>query len=443
MCNPDTQIGRYFKFFLAVLVLFFYAHRSAAQLQEFAKFEHYNSLSGLPQNEVISIVQDSNEYIWLGTQNGLARFDGKQFIVINKATYPDLGSNRIGALLKNDQGILLHPDKDFHSWYRINKESNNLEPIHINNEEFYINNKIFRLDISHLFNLRENSRDSILARDLMNKNGTPFLLIKGSKAQSGYIIHRGFVYYYANGTAKYLGTETEIKTSFCLKNKLFIIKAPGKVWAWSEDGTKTLLQDYPQFKTHYISAIFSENDCFFQSDNDLYLLDYENGKFQFKFLGPDMEGHRVISVLYLRNIETIYIGTVDDGLYIYKKRQFNNYFRGAGTEANLTSSNVFYALMPYHGNSILTDNGYFDSTGKFYPGEVNTNPFFLYNNKLGYVFFERKKRLVKMEIATSKVTMVDTLPATLGGIDGWTDGSLVYAIEDRIYLNQNGKIQII
>lgn len=54
--------------------------------------------SGLPQISVTAIAQDSQGFIWLGTQNGLARFDGVHFDVFNTANTPAFSSNLITAL---------------------------------------------------------------------------------------------------------------------------------------------------------------------------------------------------------------------------------------------------------------------------------------------------------------------------------------------------------
>ena len=39
---------------------------------------------GLSQNSVISISQDSLGYLWLATQDGLNKYDGKDFKIFNK-----------------------------------------------------------------------------------------------------------------------------------------------------------------------------------------------------------------------------------------------------------------------------------------------------------------------------------------------------------------------
>lgn len=58
--------------------------------------------SGLPQISVQVMVQDADGFIWMGTQNGLARFDGAQFDVFNTANSPELPSNLVTALLIDD-----------------------------------------------------------------------------------------------------------------------------------------------------------------------------------------------------------------------------------------------------------------------------------------------------------------------------------------------------
>ncbi|MDP5000034.1 MAG: response regulator [Saprospiraceae bacterium] len=45
------------------------------------KFVHISSNDGLPQNSVLAIFQDATGFIWMGTDNGLARFDGYHFKV--------------------------------------------------------------------------------------------------------------------------------------------------------------------------------------------------------------------------------------------------------------------------------------------------------------------------------------------------------------------------
>jgi diguanylate cyclase (GGDEF)-like protein len=47
--------------------------------------DNWGARNGLPQISVLSITQDRDGFIWVGTQNGIARFDGVRFRVFNRA----------------------------------------------------------------------------------------------------------------------------------------------------------------------------------------------------------------------------------------------------------------------------------------------------------------------------------------------------------------------
>ena len=46
-----------------------------------ARFEHFTEADGLPENSVIAMLQDHLGFLWLGTQNGLVRYDGLSMTV--------------------------------------------------------------------------------------------------------------------------------------------------------------------------------------------------------------------------------------------------------------------------------------------------------------------------------------------------------------------------
>src|SRR5258708_27510458 len=58
---------------------------------------------GLPQNSVIAITQTRDGYLWLGTLNGLVRFDGVRFTVFDESNTPGLSSGRIVLLFEDSQ----------------------------------------------------------------------------------------------------------------------------------------------------------------------------------------------------------------------------------------------------------------------------------------------------------------------------------------------------
>jgi signal transduction histidine kinase/ligand-binding sensor domain-containing protein len=65
--------------------------------------DSWSSEEGLPDNEVISVIQTKDGYLWLGTLNGLVRFDGIHFTVFDENNTPGLGSDRIVYLFEDSR----------------------------------------------------------------------------------------------------------------------------------------------------------------------------------------------------------------------------------------------------------------------------------------------------------------------------------------------------
>ena len=72
---------------------------------------------GLPQDTIRAIAQTSDGYLWLGTDEGLARFDGYEFVIFNK-DHQDLPSNSITALSAGADGSLWIGTADGLTCYR-------------------------------------------------------------------------------------------------------------------------------------------------------------------------------------------------------------------------------------------------------------------------------------------------------------------------------------
>ncbi len=66
---------------------------------------HWTQEQGLPQNTISAIAQTADGYLWLGTDEGLARFDGYEFVVFSRDA-GKLPSNSILALVAAPDGTL-------------------------------------------------------------------------------------------------------------------------------------------------------------------------------------------------------------------------------------------------------------------------------------------------------------------------------------------------
>src|SRR5258708_25102706 len=66
----------------------------------------WTSQDGLPQNKILAITQTRDGYLWLATEEGLARFDGVRFTVFDKANTNQIKDNVIQVLYESKEGSL-------------------------------------------------------------------------------------------------------------------------------------------------------------------------------------------------------------------------------------------------------------------------------------------------------------------------------------------------
>jgi ligand-binding sensor domain-containing protein len=81
---------------------------AATPQQPLSRYIHaaWQTDAGLPQNNVQAILQSRDGYLWLATQEGLARFDGIRFTVFDKRNTAAIKENNIQALYEDRAGNL-------------------------------------------------------------------------------------------------------------------------------------------------------------------------------------------------------------------------------------------------------------------------------------------------------------------------------------------------
>ncbi|MCG2590999.1 hybrid sensor histidine kinase/response regulator [Rhodohalobacter sulfatireducens] len=98
---------------LLFLVLSFFLQQSALPTGQEYIVQNYTIEDGLPVNSVNRMVQDNNGYLYFATTDGLAQYDGYEFVVYNSGNTPGLFSNRISQMTyipEFDELWLLHAD---------------------------------------------------------------------------------------------------------------------------------------------------------------------------------------------------------------------------------------------------------------------------------------------------------------------------------------------
>jgi ligand-binding sensor domain-containing protein len=72
-------------------------------------FDYFSQADGLPNNQIQCIFQDKNGWIWLGTTQGLSRFDGYRFVnfVHNPEDTTSLSGELVRVIFEDSRGNLL------------------------------------------------------------------------------------------------------------------------------------------------------------------------------------------------------------------------------------------------------------------------------------------------------------------------------------------------
>jgi len=86
------------------------------------RFNNYNINNGLSQSSVNSVIQDDNGGLWIGTQDGLNRFDGNTFEIFNSDETEGIESPFINSSVKTDDGKLWFGSRNGLTMFNPNTE---------------------------------------------------------------------------------------------------------------------------------------------------------------------------------------------------------------------------------------------------------------------------------------------------------------------------------
>jgi len=112
---------RLLRLWLLMLMLGVPALAHAAAPEPTLRFEHLSVQQGMPQESVLSMVQDRDGFMWFGTQSGLARYDGYRFVNYRS----ELGNPRS---LASNWVRVLHLDRHGRMWLGTDGGLNRYDP---------------------------------------------------------------------------------------------------------------------------------------------------------------------------------------------------------------------------------------------------------------------------------------------------------------------------
>ena len=440
-----------------LLTLFCLSQLAASNAQSVSSdysITNYNSDNALPQNSINAMAFDRNGFLWLATEMGVVRFDGRNFREYNSRNSPALQSDRCSLLTReNTSGmVLIEPQFSSH-WYL------EVTPGYQLKEDSVL---VTRTHHSHLqiggvfsyANLYKKwaSRDTGVFARLFNGFDLNRDLF-GINATQGYVRQDQNYYFLDEKTggisllpgvtghaSKLLFAIGEVFVCIDKENHLYVYKngLPQKITG--SDRLMKLLGEaditgpYPQQAA--LQAKWDDHHTFLIHKGDILLLHLTNGLLDFDTLAANTPIRNINCLIYDQQYKIIYVGTATSGLYIIKKREFQRSFFSSDNYV----VNSLYAQVELSDGNILTSSGILNRQSKINIPTPNVydRPAFLRSSD-GYIWYSSYGWLKRTDTGLNHSENILNLgDISLVGI--WISSIIETANKDILFCTQRGKL---
>ena len=337
---------------------------------------NYNSDNALPQNSIKGMAFDRNGFLWLGTEMGLVRFDGRNFREYNMDNSPALGTNRcfMYGLAEESGKIIIHQVTASHriltvtADYQLEEDSLlSANPYEANR----LNNRVF--SFANIYKKWGGAAGPAGFRRLLkdlDHNGDMFT-VNEKKAYA----RKDSVCYYLDESTACIRLLPEIspsvpKLQFVVGDVFLSVDRSNRLYAYKEGrlqkniSASVRLQQilsqadvagpYPIQAT--FEAIRDTSHTFLIYKGNILLLHLRNGQLDVETLAANTSIRDISCLIYEERNGILYVGTATSGLYILKKYQFGRLAFNSDNYA----INSLYGQVELPDGRILTSSGVLD-----------------------------------------------------------------------------------
>ena len=346
-------------FYLILILLCFPAVIWAAIDTLQYHIEHFTDEQGLPQNSINAIGVDEYGFVWLATEGGITRYDGRNFKVYEAEA---LGVQSIRIPLIR----YVHETKKLYGMTAL--------------FEKFLLAKGQAWHYSHTPEDMISTPSDFIDSWIQYTTGVP-----GYYDQEGSDLYQmdgvnGGNYIISHDTISYYDREHRIQSKVAFPNKdfyrffpldqgLFHLDHDGKVKNIESTGeindveiTGDILRDHMDLKNAIIYWNIGTKEVFFYLDQSFYRITLgqkNNLHTELILKGFDFEQNDIFSAHYDPFYRRIFLGSRTRGLFVLTRKQFRTLSGGEKLEEHL-----FYGQTPYGEDKILTTQGYiFSDTG--------------------------------------------------------------------------------
>lgn len=305
-------------FFLALWPIFCQAQPNGYSIA------HFNSENGLP-NTIKGLHYDRNGFIWLATESGLIRFDGMRFETYDRSETGKPVSRLFNVASTTDGDVCIQTE---------------------NAGCFYVtpNNTLRAIDKETLLK-KGVSQPLIVSAAALHK-------ACDQKQRTGTLPDRAMPATGGSGHS-YMNSIT------CAEGFFYYLNKHNEIWV-----TDTAFHDFRRVKLigktsrltpqpTLVSLAQQGTNIYLRSGDTLYQLNFGINK-SVASLTPLLSVGKITNIVSVLNIPDkglAIIGTISDGIYIFRKQRFTS------VVTPNDAGNIFYAGVPFKHNGVLTPKG--------------------------------------------------------------------------------------
>ena len=337
---------------------------------------NYNSDNALPQNSIKGMAFDRNGFLWMATEMGVVRFDGRNFREYNMDNSPALSTNRcfLYGLTEGSGKVVILQAAGSHRMLTVTADYQLVEDSLLSADPYEANrlsNRIF--SFANIYKKWGGGASPAAFKRLLKDlayNGDMFTL----NEKKAYAWKDSVCYFLDESTAG-IRLLPEIspsapKLQFLVGDVFISVDRSNRLYAYKEGrlqkniSTSVRLQQilsqadvagpYPIQAT--FKAIRDTSHTFLVYKGNILLLQLRNGQLDIDTLAANTSIRDISCLVYDEENRILYVGTATSGLYILKKHQFGRLAFNSDNYA----INSLYGQVELPDGRILTSSGVLD-----------------------------------------------------------------------------------
>lgn len=375
--------------------------------------KHFTDEDGLPQNSVKAIAKDKDGFIWLTTEDGIVRFDGRHFVTFSTGNM-DISSSRFSRILSIGSDSFLYARNNEFEWVSI-KNGKAMRDTAISFKK--------STDVSFLEIIGQHKRYEATGKPNPTENLVFEEYLVTINKNEFFLCTHEKVSYYKN---KKLVIEFPFVTVkgwsfFPINSILYHISDNNTFTSLSANGQRPAsikgdLVNDPALKKEKVEVFWdyiSGNVLFYLRGSYYKVKGNADGTLQTTLIasGFNAQNNLVGSAYYDEERGELFLGSITKGLFVIKRKDFATL-----TDPSADPDDIFYGQALYNGESIITPQGLLfheKDKPKLFPllKELSSlDKYAIIQDDEGFIWLNNSDRLYKVDAEARTVVTTWQLP---------------------------------